>query len=67
MRIVERCGDKFRVWSTVSDSYYHEPMGRSDMEIVLFFWGWDQATIRERLDAAVVVERWGTMDESEEA
>lgn len=67
MTLIDRVGDHFRAWSTVSDCYYHEPMSRDAMAAELRAWGWTEANIAIRLDTAEVREEWAmNADEADE-
>jgi hypothetical protein len=61
-RIVERCGDLYRVWYTVSDTYMHAPMTREEMAAELARWGWTPENVERRIESAEVVEEWAEDD-----
>jgi hypothetical protein len=67
MTIIERIGDQYRAWSTVSDCYYHEPMSREAMAAELTCWGWAEANIVKRLDTAEEREEWAMNADEQDA
>lgn len=63
MTIIERLGDQYRLWSTVSDTYVCEPHTRNGMGVLLAerganARGWTTDDITRVLDDAVIVDAW---------